>query len=489
MSKRNKVALVLLAAACASAAADASVQATEKRQLEQFLAFCVDTKSAVKQPDDAKAQCGRVIGSPLATKEERFQALMARGRIYVRQGQPAGAQEDFKSAYALDPNSAQAHFERAEALWSIAGARKKNEPDILGEYQATIQVDPKHFRAQYRLGSLLAAKGKYDQAIDALSAALGVSPDFAFAYLRRGHVYSSQRKYDLALKDYDSALSLSEKWSNAYMFDFGACGTFLECVTKARQTALQNIERANAASGGPEKSQSQLSDSVRAAVAAAKAGDYAKAIATLNPLIESEPANLAARKVRGQAFYAIRDYARAESDISEVLKLKEDDVFLLSLRASLYRVRKYYEGAIQDLSKILKLGAGDWETWHERGVNYAEQREFGKALRDFGEAVKAVKASKLNEAVTLEAEHKIYAERAIALIGLRQYAEAIDDLNVVMTGKPPTPRLYYLRGNSRAFLGQFTEALDDAAKALEIDPNYQPAKDLRAGILRVRSGK
>lgn len=190
--------------------------------------------------------------------------------VSAKRGQKTAAEQYFKQALALEPNSAEVQTRWGQYLYSqhdipqAEGALKKavsldakavaarvnlgdlyltayHKPDeAIKEYRAALEVTPDHAGAHYALalallskndsakgeaeliqaaklapanplpqnalGRLYAGQKQYDKALNSFDAALKASPSFAAAHLERGDVFSIKGDDDNALKEYAAAL-------------------------------------------------------------------------------------------------------------------------------------------------------------------------------------------------------------------------------------------------------------------------------------------
>jgi len=90
---------------------------------------------------------------------------------------------------------------------------KANAPDMKekGIYRTADQ--PIHF---YEIGNVLAEKGKYTQAINYYTKALGFNPKLEEVYINRGNCYSALKDYKMAIKDYTEAIKINPKSGMSY---------------------------------------------------------------------------------------------------------------------------------------------------------------------------------------------------------------------------------------------------------------------------------
>lgn len=65
-----------------------------------------------------------------------------------------------------------------------------------------------------------AVAGKYNEALQFISAALAVDPKLVDAYLTRANIYAAQKKYPASVVDFEKAMQLDSVYSNTYLLPF-----------------------------------------------------------------------------------------------------------------------------------------------------------------------------------------------------------------------------------------------------------------------------
>jgi Flp pilus assembly protein TadD len=75
---------------------------------------------------------------------------------------------------------------------------------------------------------------------------------------------------------------------------------------------------------------------------------------------------------------------------------------------------------------------------------------------------------------------------AVALLGQRRFAEAVDILQTAVQLKPTWRELHYNLGYASAQLGRTNEAISHLRNALDRDPNYVPTYTALAELLSGR---
>jgi len=135
-----------------------------------------------------------------------------------------------------------------------------------------------------------------------------------------------------------------------------------------------------------------------------------------------------------------------------------------------------FEQAIAELSRAISYFPNhpyNSVAYNHRGASYRAVGEYGKAIRDFG------KALKLNPEQTVS-----YINRGDVHVILKDYQLAIDDYSAAIGLDPEIARAYASRGSAYRKIGKLHEAVEDCSKALSLDPDLVSAYYVRGNAHR-----
>lgn len=108
----------------------------------------------------------------------------------------------------------------------------------------------------------------------------------------------------------------------------------------------------------------------------------------------------------------------------------------------------------------------DFEAFKNKGNEHFKSKNYPKALLLYTDAI----AAKGDEAIA-------YSNRAICLIHLKRYYEAIEDCDKALIIDKNFIKAYYRRALAQRELFRFKKALNDYEKVLELDPSFVIAKE------------
>lgn len=125
----------------------------------------------------------------------------------------AGAMDDFSKAIAAKPKYAAAYANRAKCRVELL---KKDLDKAVADLKKAIELEPKTASHHYNLGVLQYQLQQYDEAVQALGAAIVLNPKDKLAYCARAGVYvGPANKPKLAEKDLTAALEIDPKYVDA----------------------------------------------------------------------------------------------------------------------------------------------------------------------------------------------------------------------------------------------------------------------------------
>jgi len=78
--------------------------------------------------------------------------------------------------------------------------------------------------------------------------------------------------------------------------------------------------------------------------------------------------------------------------------------------------------------------------------------------------------------------HRMYDTRGFSKSNLKDFTGAIEDFTRAMEVNASNPRVFYHRAESEAQAGLFDEAYDDVEKALDLDRSFAPALRLKTRL-------
>jgi tetratricopeptide (TPR) repeat protein len=220
-----------------------------------------------------------------------------------------------------------------------------------------------------------------------------------------------------------------------------------------------------------------------------------------------------AYKYRGVSRAYLRDRDGAMEDLNQSEKLSENDPWTYAARAGLRYARKEYEGAIDDATKAIDLMQTNAASYRIRGYARSGLRDFENALADLNEAnrlslhdpetlggrglVKMQQGNLKGAAEDLATAAGFSPTNLTVMLGQASIKKKSGDSegaaamlrNIVKTfPKYKLPEAFEFMGFLQSEMSQFTPALENLRKAVEIDSRLYYAH-FGIWILRARMGE
>jgi tetratricopeptide (TPR) repeat protein len=122
--------------------------------------------------------------------------------------------------------------------------------------------------------------------------------------------------------------------------------------------------------------------------------------------------------------------------------------------------------ARQDFDKALVLDAENASYYYERAFTWADTGNYAEALSD------------MNKAMSLDKETKVpyLVARAEFYNQLGQFTKALADCEQIMLKSRDQAIVYYQRGVARFGLKNYSEAITDFTRAIQLEPDFADAR-------------
>jgi tetratricopeptide (TPR) repeat protein len=162
------------------------------------------------------------------------------------------------------------------------------------------------------------------------------------------------------------------------------------------------------------------------------------------------------------------DFELAIEYFSQFIELKPDDAYAYNNRGLSYANQKNYSEAIKDYDKAIELDPDDALAYNNRGVCYYNQKKYSEAIKDYDKAIEL----KPDDAYA-------YNNRGLYYANQKNYSEAIKNYDKAIELKPDYAVAYYNRGVCYYNQKNYSEAIKNYDKAIELDPDYAYAYNNR----------
>lgn len=316
---------------------------------------------------------------------------------------------------------------------------------ITGKSMIGVSMSPSQ-----RAGKEAFNEGNYDRAVNYFNEAIKADDKRAELYHDRARANLRLQKYAAAVSDYTAALNLDKNFASARL-DRAAAYYFL--------------------------------------------GDYTKAIADYDELLKSDANNADAYFGRGLSYSKLKQYAPALADLNKVVQINPHHSNAFEDIANAYLAQGQLNEAVDAYSRSLKNNARDANAFYMRGNTYKRLGKTNEALSDFTSAIGVAPG-----------RYEFYNDRGFAFYESGRYKDAIVDLAIALQLNPnyeiakhnldsacnkliasvgKAPKLPEQLGDlafAYYHLGNYSDALAAANKALLLNAQCRPALNVRAAI-------
>ncbi|NLS91140.1 MAG: tetratricopeptide repeat protein [Planctomycetaceae bacterium] len=467
------------------------------------------------------------------------------GALALKQGNYQEAIEHFKGELEADPTNARAHYDRGlawyhlgeygEALCDLDEAvclAPKNRPilqlrakllflldrieEASAAYETALAQEPeaeKEWWSSERIwlgGAIALKQGNYCEAIAQFDAVLDVDPTHSRVYNDRGEAWYRQGEYEPALRDFDRAVELDPEHSVYYINRANARMGLARCVQATRDSRLSECESVlrdldEAIRLEPERADTlhlratvlfdelgrfdeafadyeaalklnpELGGDWLGGAIALKRGHFKEAIEQFDAVLETDPTRPRVYFDRAEAWYRLREYGSALRDVDQAIRLGPDVARYLRFRAQVLLEAGQIDEASAQYEAARVQDPGFKEGWLG-GAIALKQGKFREAIEQFDAELEAHPT-----------RPRVYFDRADAWYRLREYDNALRDIDEAIKLKPEIAGYQFFRAHVLLELGRVDEASAHYEAALVQDPGFK--EGWLAGAIALKQGK
>lgn len=150
-------------------------------------------------------------------------------------------------------------------------------------------------------------------------------------------------------------------------------------------------------------------------------------------------------------------YAAALQEENAEIRLKPQDASAYIRRGAIYEQLKQPAQAMADYNHALALDPLEWSGWANRGALYLRQKEYEKGRQDLTQA--------LTLATNPQLKGWLLYNRSIAYMYMKQYTEALADIQQWIDEEPQNRDAYLAQSNIYMALGQTDKAVASQQRA------------------------
>lgn len=327
---------------------------------------------------------------------------------------------------------------------------------VLRVYDAQLKENPNDYMTWYRRANEYYNHNEYVRALDDINKALSLIPgndtDLRFqAYMLRAAIYDQSNKPEMALADLNSAVALDPN-SYAAIYQKANMEYTLGNYGAARvdYTRLQRLN---------SRSAEALLGLARCSV---KENNLSAANDYLQQAVDFDPSNPEIYLRRANVRRQMADHNGAVDDLILALSLKPNDHKAIEMLVDYGNTN--YPATIAGLTNAISLAPDNGLYRYLRASIAQAHFNYISAIDDFQEIIDR----------RLYNYHGINASIARCLYGLGRYQEALDQVDEALGHSTNVADYYVLRSQILRALNRNDEAIDAAARALAVSPEYVP---------------
>jgi len=380
-----------------------------------------------------------------------------RGEAYLKDEKFQEASLEFRNAIQIDGNLAAAHWGLARAFEGL-----QRGPEMVGELQKTIALDPNNLDARLKLGNLylIGSQGSANVIAEAEKLAndiLQKDPNNIEGHILLGGVYFNQNQKDKALGEFNHAIQLDTNRVESYL-SLARFHIVNRDFDKAEATYKKAISVNN---------NSALAHTLYGQFLA-QSNRQPEAEAELRKGVEVDPTDKNSRFMLASYYLVNRQFDKAEESYKALAALQPNKPEGQAMLGDFYAAANRLDDAVRVYQDVLAKSPDYMRGRYRLSEIFMAKGDFQNANAQIEEALK--KDSHDRQAILLRARMKGQTGQADDL------KSAIEDLKEVLRQDPNSQLGLFFMAQFNSSLGLMDEARTFAAELEKTYPDYLPGK-------------
>jgi tetratricopeptide (TPR) repeat protein len=225
---------------------------------------------------------------------------------------------------------------------------------------------------------------------------------------------------------------------------------------------------------------------------------YGSALADFQKAVKAQRGNLQAQFGLGKSFVLLQGWQQGIGPLTRVIDAQPDNAEALRLRGSAYANTYKVKEAYQDLTRSIELNPEDYETYFTLGMLHFRDEDYQASVDELGKSIEHYKPKPGQEDVPfvqgyltrsnvfLELGKSLKTDSAARTAAYQAAADEAQRLLELFDEENPTTAgaraaTLYSRGVAERMLGQFGKAIHTLSESIELNPDLGEAY-FRRGI-------
>jgi tetratricopeptide (TPR) repeat protein len=383
------------------------------------------------------------------------------GKLYLIGGKPDVAIQYYSRTIATNSRDDVALTASAYNERSTAKALTNDLKGALADANAAIAIDSTRENFYGDRGYTRILLKQYEAAIKDLNTSLKIEPNQK-AYANRGLAWSLTNQHRKAIEDYTKALSFNPDDAE-FLYLRGVSYIALskkpEALADLKKSSLLGYTQSDSILKELGYSQTYYEEGNKEFDLA----NYSKSAELFTQAILNDQEIAKSLMMRGAAKLYLYQIEDAGTDLESSKQVDSTNSTLYFYFGKYYRLTSHYDLAVSSYSRVIDSNRRDHNSYYERSIAKEYTNDLEGALAD------------ANEAISIDSTSEdYYIQRGRVRMLLKQYPDAIKDLNTSLKIKP-NPRAYANRGMTWSLTNQHQKAIEDFTRSIEIFPQFAEA--------------